>query len=227
VYSGLQQELSRRSILTAGIRHTQNRNSVQSYTQDDVYLGQRYEYEENSTLAGTIGNSWFNIQGVERITQITWDASWTHRYSIMTVSFETGLRFVPDPLLILRREDRYLATIRRDVERTSLAVSGGLIEYREVRHKNLQDTIYRLAGTISHAITTKTKIKLDLTMDRIDDNQAGTSTERYLSGVRLERQLGETFTLALDYRYTNVYSEEIYSDNYYNYRFSVELRKVF
>jgi len=227
VYTGLQQELSRRSILTAGIRHTQNRNSVQGYTQDDVYLGQRYEYEENSTLTGTIGNSWFDIQGEERITQITWDAKWTHHYSTMMVSFETGLRFVPDPFLILRREDRYLATIGRHVERTSFAVSGGLIEYREVKNKNLQDTIYRLTGTISHAITTKTKIKLDLTMDRTDDNQAGTSTERYLSVVRLEHQLGETFTLALDYRYTNVYSKEIYSDNYDNNRFSVELRKVF
>lgn len=227
VYTGLQEELSQRSILTAGIRHTQNRNSVQGYTEDDVYLGQRYEYEENSTLTGTIGNSWFNFPGEERTTQITWDANFTHRYSTMTVTFETGLRFVPDPFLILRRQDRYLATIRRDVERTSLVVSGGLIEYRDIKNKNLQNSDYRVNGRLSHAISTTSKIILDLSADWYWDYLAYTKTQRYLTGVRFEHLVAENLTLALEYRYTNSYTPDVYSDNYFNNRFSVELRMVF
>ncbi len=226
VYTGLQQDLSQRSIMTAGIRHTQNRNGTQDYKQDDVYLGQRYEYGENSTLSVTIGNSWFDTPE-EKITQLTWDASLMHRYSTMTVTYETGLRFIPDPYLILRREDRYLATIRRDVERTSLTVTGGLIEYRAVKTKHLQDTIYRLTGKLSHAITTTSKIILDLTAEWLEDNQAGTSTDRFLGGVRLEHQARETLTLAFSYRYANVYSQDIYSDTYINNRCIVELQKVF
>jgi hypothetical protein len=227
VYTGLQKDLSRRSIMTAGIRHTQSKNSNQDYTKDDVYLGQSFEYIENSTISVAVGNTWFHTKDAERITQLTWDANVTHRYSTMTVTYETGLRFIPDPYIVLRREDRYLATLRKDVERTSLMLSGGLIEYRDVKYKHLESTDYRLSGTISHAITTKSKMILSLTADRLDDNQAGTSTDRYLTGVRFEHILTENITLALDYRYTNVYSQYDYLQTYDNNRFTVGFRKVF
>jgi uncharacterized protein (PEP-CTERM system associated) len=118
-------------------------------------------------------------------------------------------------------------TVKKDSERSSIAVSGGLIEYREAIHKNLENTIYRLTGAISHNITTKSKFTLDLTAERLDDNQTGASTERYLTGVRFEYLAQEQLTLAIDYRYTNVYSSDISSETYDNNRFTVELRKVF
>ena len=113
VYTGFQQDLSRRSIMTVGIIHDENTNRIQDFTRDDAYLGYRYEYVENSTLSVKVGNSWFNDKTNEvRITQVFWDAILTHRYSTMTVTCETGLRFIPDPFLIFRREDRYLATVK-------------------------------------------------------------------------------------------------------------------
>ena len=227
VYTGLQQELSQRSLMTAGIRHIQMSNIIQDYTQDDVYLGGKHEYIGNSTLAITIGNSWINIPDVERTTQITWDANWTHRYSTMTVIYETGLRFIPDPHLITRREDRYLVTVRRDIERTSLIASGGLIEYRNVLNKHLETSSYRVNGTMSHAITTKSTIIFNLGVDWLTDYPVYTKTDRYLTGVRFEHMAAENLTLALDYRYTNVYSADVYLDNYVNNRFTVEIRKVF
>lgn len=228
VYTGFQQDLSRRSIMTVGIIHDQNKNRIQDFTRDDAYLGYRYEYVENSTLSLKVGNSWFNDKtNAVRITQVFWDAILTHRYSTMTVTYETGLRFIPDPFLILRREDRYLATIRKDAERTSLVVSGGLIEYRNIINKHLEDSDYRVNGTLSHAITTKSKIILDLSADWWRNYVADTKTQRYLAGVRFEHLAAENLTLALEYRYTNAYSPEVYYDNYFNNRFSVELRKVF
>jgi hypothetical protein len=228
VYTGFQQDLSQRSIMTVGIIHDQNKNRIQDFTRDDAYLGYQYEYVKNSTLSVKVGNSWFNDKtNAVRITQVFWDANLTHRYSTMTVTYETGLRFIPDPFLILRREDRYLATIRKDVERTSLVVSGGLIEFRNIKNKHLEDSDYRVNGTLSHAITTKSTIILNLGADWYKYYLAYTQTTRYLTGVRFEHLAAEHLTLALEYRYSNVYSPEVYSNNYFNNRFSVELRSVF
>ena len=227
VYTGLRQDLSRRSIMTAGIRHMQNKNSDQDYTQDDVYLGQTYEYVENSTLAVAVGNSWFDRKDAEKTSQVYWDANFTHRYSTMTVTYETGLRFIPDPNEILRREDRYLASITKAVERTSLTVSGGLKEYRNIINKHLENSSYGVNGKMSHAITTKSTIILNLGAERLKDYQVYTKVDRYLTGVRFEHLAAETLTVALDYRYSNVYSPDVYTDNYYNNRLSIEIRKVF
>jgi hypothetical protein len=232
VYMGLQQEMTQRSIMTAGIRHAENTNNLKDYTQDDVFLGQRYEYVENSILSVTVGNTWFRSKdtennSVERVSQITWDANLMHRYSTMTVSLETGLHFIPDPQKISRREDRYLATVNRAVERTSFEISGGLLEYRNIVNKHLENSTYLVTGTISHAITTKSKIILNLEADWYKDYLANTKTERYLTGARFEHLLAEKLTLAVSYNYTNVYSPTVYADNYFNNRYAVELRMVF
>jgi hypothetical protein len=226
-YADVRQELSSRSAMIAGVSHTLDMNTVEGYTQDDLYLGQYFEYAENSTVTFKAGNTWFDFESKGRVSQVFWEATITHRYPTVTVTYETGLRFIPDPLQNLRREDRYLATIRKDVERTSLVISGGLIEYREAEHKHLENTSYQMTGTISHSITTKSKLMLKLAAERLDDNQAGTYLETYRTGVRFEYLALEKLTLALDYRYTNVYSTDISTESYDNNRFTVELRKVF
>jgi hypothetical protein len=226
-YTDVRQEISRRSAMIAGFSHSLDINAVEGFTQDDLYLGQYYEYAENSTVTFKAGNTWLNFASKGRVSQVFWEATITQRYPTVTVTYETGLRFIPDPIQNLRREDRYLATIRKDIERTSLVISGGLVEYREAEHKNLENTSYRLTGMISHNLTTKSKFRFDLAAERLDDNQAGTSIETYRTGVRFEYLAQEKLTLALDYRYTNVYSTDISSESYDNNRFTLELRKVF
>ena len=223
----LTQDLSPRSSVIAGFKYTYDENNLGGYTRDDVYLGQHYEYADNSMITATIGNSWFDFERTARATQVFWDVVVTHRYPTVTISYETGLRNIPDPLRGLRREDRYVVTIRRDVERTSLLISGGIREYRDAEFKHLENTSYRLNGAVSHAVTTTSKILLDLTTERLVDNRTGADIDRYLTGVRYEYVSMENLTLALDYRYTNVYSPDVYAVNYFNNRFTVELRKVF
>ena len=249
VYTGFQQDISKRFNMIGGIKHTQNNNSglavssftnmntaatstVQSYTQDDVYLGQRYEYVENSVLSVTVGNTWFRIpetqtDAVKRVSQVTWDAYLTQIYSTMTVTYETGLRFIPDPEKISRREDRYLVTIRRDSGRTSIIAAGGLLEYRNIVSKHLENSTYLISGTIDHSLSSKSKIILNLEADWYKDYVGSTKTQRYLSGARFERLLAEKLTLALFYNYSHVYSPDVSSSNYFNNRYSVELRMVF
>jgi hypothetical protein len=226
-YADVRQDLSPRSAMIAGVRHTRDLNIVENFTQDDVYLGQFYEYAENSVVTFRVGNTWFDFESKGRTSQVFWDASFTQRYPTVTIIYETGLSFIPDPLQNLRREDRYLATIRKDVERTSLVVSGGLYEYREAEHDNLENTAYRLTGTIGRKITTKANITLNIAAEKLKDNQTGSSVESYRTGVRFEYAPQEKLTLALDYRYTNVYSPDVALDTYDNNRFTVELRKGF
>lgn len=227
VYTGFQQDLTRRTFMFTGIKHTLNRNKVLDYTQDDVFVGLNHEYIENSTLSAAVGNSWFRQQNEDTVSQVTWDVNMTHRYSTMTVIYETGLRFIPDPYRIARREDRYVATISRSVQRTSLTASGGLYEYRNIRSKHLEYRDYRVVGTMSHAVTTKSNVILSLNIDWAKDYLSYIKTQRYLTGVRFEHFLKETLTLALDYRYTYLYSPDDYWLNYVNNRVSIEIRKVF
>jgi hypothetical protein len=86
---------------------------------------------------------------------------------------------------------------------------------------------YRLNGTLSHAVTTKSKIMVDLATERYKDYQLSTVTDRYLAGVRFEHLAAEMLTWALDYRYTKVFSPEVSMADYYNNRFTVEVRKGF
>jgi hypothetical protein len=76
-------------------------------------------------------------------------------------------------------------------------------------------------------ITTKSKIILNLEADWYKDYLAYTKTERFLTGARFEQILAENLTLAMVYQYTNVYSPDVYLDNYFNNRYSVELRMIF
>jgi hypothetical protein len=145
----------------------------------------------------------------------------------MSIVYDTGLRVIPDPLRGLRREDRYVATIKRDAERTNLLISGGVREYRDAEFKHLESTSYRLDGAIGHAITTASKIMLNASIERLKDNRTGADIDRYLTGARYEYVSKENLTLAFDYRWTNVYSPDVYAVNYYNNRYTVELRKSF
>jgi hypothetical protein len=111
-----------------------------------------------------------------------------------------------------------VATIKRDAE--DLLLSGG-VEYRDAE---LNTSRARATGWMEHA------------MHKIQNRHAsierlGTTgpyvIDRYLTGARYEYVSKENLTLAFDYRWTNVYSPDVYAVNYYNNRYTVELRKSF
>ncbi len=226
-YAEMVHELTSKLSTTIGSRYTQDRNRVQDYSRKDAYAGMNYQYIEGSSLYGTIGNMWLNFENAGRETQPYWTAGFNHKLPKFSFSFETGLAYVEDPERVLRRQDRYVATIRREVERTTYSVTGSLMEYRNAQTKHLEDTSYSVGGTITHNITTNSKILLNLTYQRLEDNVNNTYTELYLSGGRYEYLLRENLTLALEYRYTNSYSPDIFNNDYTNNRVIAEVKKVF
>lgn len=234
-YVEMVHEITSKLSTTVGLRyddatvypHIQDTTQIQDYRRSDATVGMKYEYTEGSSLYGTIGNSWFDFEAAGKESQVFWSAGFNHKFPKFSFSFETGLSYIEDPLLIIRREDRYVATISRAVERTTYSVLGGLLEYRDARTKHLQQTSYTLGGTFSHALSTKSKILIDLSYQRLEDNVFNTYTGIYLSGGRYEYQMLESLLLALEYRYTNSYSPDIFGNKYTNNRLIAELKKTF
>jgi hypothetical protein len=219
--------LSSRTTLTTGARYTRENSRIQDFDKTDIYTGPKYDYAQNSYIFFTIGNSWFNFGEGTHATQPFWNAGITHQYSTLTASFITSLSYVPDPLRVLRRQDRYEATISKKTERSSLSVSGSLTEYRNAETKHLEDTAYRLGGAMRYAVTPRSSIAVDLAIERHKEYETDTARDLYLNGVRFERRVAEKVTAALAYRYSNSYSHDVFLDNYYDNRVIFEINGSF
>ncbi len=226
-YAEMVHELTSKLSTTIGFRYTQDRNVIQDYRRSDAYAGMNYEYIEGFSLYGTIGNMWLDFENAGRETQLFWAAGFNRKFPKFSFSFETGLSYIEDPQRILRREDRYIATIKREIERTAYSVSAGLRFYSNAQTKHLEDTSYSVGGNITHKISTTSKVSLDMTYQRLEDNVNKTYTELYLSGGRYEYLLLENLTLALEYRYTNSYSPDLFNNDYDNNRIIAEVKYVF
>jgi hypothetical protein len=227
-YAELITTLSSSVTFTAGATYTRGENEVEDYYRMEIYAGPRYTYAPNSYIYFTIGENWFDFEHENETTKhVVWDAGITHRYSTVSVAYRMRSYYVPDPLNILRREDSYEASLTKETPRTAFIVSAGLFEYRNVKTNHLEETTYRLTGTMSHAISPTLTLLLSETIQRLEDNLIDTNTAIWESGVRLERKILEDLRLSLDYRYTNAYSHDDYYDNYVNNRFSVEISKSF
>jgi uncharacterized protein (PEP-CTERM system associated) len=193
----------------------------------ELFAGFVYSYATDSKSWFTIGNSWFAFGTADEASQVVWDAGISQKSGKYSYSFAAKLTYVEDPFLIVRREDRYVATINRDTERTSLGISAGRYEYRDAVTKHLENTRYALTGTISHASTQASKIIYDLSIGRIEDNVLDQHTAVYLGGVRFEYMPSATLTVALQYRYADAYSPDVYTENYDSNRIMVEIKKTF
>jgi hypothetical protein len=230
VYANVSDELSLRTSMTAHVRYTRAETKPLTYSKTDVSAGPRYEYADGSTLWINIGNTWFASEQQDiRGSQSFWDTGFSHKYRTYTLSFVAALTYIDDPLRILRREDRYVGTFRKQTERFTLGLTAGLWEYRDILTKHLQNSRYSTGGTVSYIITPALQGTYSLSIDRNEDNVMKTFSMLYLDVVRLAYQLGANTTLAVDYRFTHGYSPDPinYGLNYDNNRISVELTKQF
>jgi len=228
-YAEMITDLSSKVTFTIGVSYTDDVNKVENYDQTKVYAGPKYTYAQNNSFVYMlIGESFLNFQFENGVTKhMIWDAGFTNRYSTMVLSYQMRSDYIPDPQKILRREDRYVATLAKDTIRTSFSISLGLFEYRNAASNHLEDTVYRTTGMLSHAISPTLTLLLYEDIERQENNLNDTIVDLWESEVRLERRMLKNFTLALDYKYTNSYSHDSYPDNYVNNRFSVQLSKSF
>jgi len=230
-YAEVTTALSSRTTFTAGARYLQNVNNVDTYDKLDIYAGPQYTYAPNSYLYIILGNSLldFEMPGQTRVhtSQLFWNAGIKHQYSTMTVAFHTDISYIPDPLLVVRRADSYLASLIKETSRTTIEVRGGMIEYRNPATKNLEDTSYKIEGLVTYSLSPKSKVGFDVSVQRLLDYLNYSTEDLYINSLRFEHKFLEKLTLALGYEYTNVRNPEVYTSNYYNNRFTAEVKMTF
>ena len=230
VFANVSDEMSLKTFMTADIRYTHTETKLLTLNRTDVSAGPRYEYADGSMIWFVIGNTWFDSEQQKiRGTQVFWDAGIIEKFRTYTLSFNAALNYIDDPFRVLRREDRYVGTFRKETERFALGLTVGLWEYRDILSKHLQDTRYSSGGTVSYVITPALKGTYSLTIDRYVNNQTETYSMLYLDTVRLAYQLGANTTLAVDYLFTHGYSPDAinFNQNYDNNRIILELSKQF
>jgi hypothetical protein len=221
-------ELSSSLTTTTGVAYTGTEAGNNRLRKTDLFAGFAYAYAMDSTSWFTIGNSWLAFwPSDEKTSQVTWDAGIIHKTGKYTCSLNAKLTYVEDPFYIVRREDRYVATISRGTERTSLGISAGRYEYRNVASQHLEHTRHALTGTISHASTQTSKLIYDVSIGRIDDYAPDRYTALYRGGVRFEYMPYASITVALQYRYANVYAPDVYAENHTSNRFILDIKKEF
>ena len=223
----LMQEVSARLKMTATVRYEVTNSRLMDFTQTTFLIGPRYEYQDGSVAWCKIGTSKFSRVADEPTLPI-WDAALIQRFPTITISYETGRTWLDDPIVVIRREDRYIVSLRRDVERTSL---GGSLAYREYGSNGYSDERrYTTSASFSHFLSPKVQGLYSLAIDRYERlpvRSINNWSIVYLTEVRFVYHANESLTYSIDYKYADGYSPDIYLENYSNNRISVEVTKRF
>jgi hypothetical protein len=229
VFGDFENELSARTQFLVGAKYVRTEARTLTYDRIDLYGGPRYEYAEESTIWFMIGNSWFFLEDNDSGTQASWDVGISHRFVTYTLSFNAALTYIDDPQRVQRREDRYVATFRKETERLGLTGTLGRWEYRNVLTKRLQNTRNSVGGAVSIGLGSSMRASYSLTIDRFEDNAQDTFSMLYLNLARLEYTFPADTMLGLQYRFAHGYSPDAvnYAMNYDNNIVTLELRKLF
>lgn len=220
-------QLSLRTSLHGGARFTRIDSEAVTYNKTDIYAGPRYEYADGSFLWVFLGNSWFDSNKWESVSQGSWDAGLTHLFRTYTLSLAAALTYIDDPRRVQRREDRYTATFTKATERSAISATAGRWEYRNILTKRLENTRHGVGGSVSHEFTGAFTATYFLNIDRYEDNRMRTYSMLYLNTFRAEYLFPASTTLALEYRFNHGYSPDEYTDNYDNNRIVLEIRTLF
>ena len=229
LFADLSDQLSVRTALTGGARLSREDSETLTYEKAEIYAGPRYEYAEDSFLWLFLGSSWFWSDEWKNEQQGFWDVGIAHKFVTYSLSFNAALTYIDDPIRVRRREDRYVATFRKETDRIRLEAIAGRWEYRDILTKRLQNTRHGLQGSVGYDFTQALRGTYSLRIDRYEDNRARTSSMVYINQLRGEYLFPANTVLALDYRFDHGYSPDAvnYGMNYDNNRVVLEIRKTF
>ena len=227
-YGDLSHLLTERLTLLVSGRYEMTFSNVQDFSHTTFLIGPRVDYKDLSYGWFRIGASKFSGYDADRATRPIWDAGILYSAQSLSIRYETGRRWIDDPVRILRREDRYILGVSREVERTSL---GGSIAYREYGSGGYSDEQrYTTIVSFSHYLTERVQGLYSVTNEkylRYPVLSPNTTTIVYFTDIRLNYRANENLIYSLIYRYTDSYSRDVYIDNYYNNRIIVEVKKIF
>ena len=230
-YGDLSQELTERLEMTASARYETTDSTQRDFTHTTFLVGPRYEYREKSMVWCRVGMSTFGGDAGGEGRMPIWDAGIRHvMANNVLLTYETGRTWIDDPLLILRREDYYIASLNREreIERTKFNLS---LAYREYGTAGFSDERkYSTSVSFSHYLTQKLQGLYAFTIDRYERFPVASQdsmTIVYLTDVRFVHHASESLTYSLIYRYADSYARYPFIDNYENNRIIAEITKRF
>jgi len=227
-YGDLNHLLTERLKMMASVRYERTDSTVLDFTHSTFLIGPRYEYQERSFAWCRIGASRFSDYDPDKATRPIWDAGILYSTPTVSIRYETGRTWIDDALTIIRKEDRYILSASRDVQRTSLGAS---LAYREYGSGGFSDERrYTTAVSFSHYLTERVQGLYSVTINkyqRYPIKSPDTTSIAYLTDVLINYYANETLTYSINYRYADSYSHDVYLDNYVNNRIIVEVKKTF
>jgi hypothetical protein len=230
-YLYLLQDLSTKLKMTETLTYTKSYTRFPNdYNQTLFLVGPRYEYQDKSVMWFQAGRTSFDYENGTRLGIPVWDAGIIHQTPTVILSFLTARTFIDDPFYVVRREDAYVGSIGRMVERTSYNFSMAMRDYAIGDFSYLQERRYTTTFDFSHFLATNIQGMYRVDVNRYDQfpqDAPDTTTVVWLTSVRFTYLAGTTLSYFLDYRYTDSYSAQIYDRNYENNRITVGLNKVF
>lgn len=227
-YLDLTQDATARLKLTATVWHDATKSREADFTQSYFLAGPRYEYQDGSVLWLRAGANKFSRYPGDWNTRPLWDAGFLQQLPPNSIRYETQRTWIDDPLLVLRRQDQYMVTLNRTVQRTVLNASVAYTEYGLAGYSD--ERVYSITASFSHFLTEKLQGFYNLSIDRNETapvRAVDTLSIFYLTQVRFNYLASESLTYSIEYQYADGYSPDIYLDNYGNNRIIAEIRRSF
>jgi hypothetical protein len=228
VYCNLARAVADRTSLTAEGHYDGTMTSVSNQYRTSFLVGARYEYSEGSVLWGSIGAIRSSGSGSTTGTQPAWEVGIIHKKPTLSLSIESGRTYVQDPLVIDRREDRYLGSLSIGTTRTNFGVAVGLRYYSE--SEGLDERRYSTGLSFGHDLTENLSAKLAVSFDRYVQYPVyaqDIETRVHITDAALQYRLAESANVLLRYVYTDSHSSIVLYDTYTVNRVMIEAKKSF
>lgn len=217
-------ELSPKVKSTAGYRYTVEDTDTDGFKKNDIYLGLRYEYRENSEIYFKLGNTWLDFDGGRSFSEIFWIAGVSLASEGLNGSLETSRSYEEDPRGDVVKIDGYVLSLQKPFKRSSVGLSFWLREYSDGQTDLLETRAYGASGNISRELTSRMNVAIDFWVEELDRKLQEFDITRYLTGLRVNYLIVEDLTASVEYRFTKSDSEAVL-DDYENNRVIIRLRK--
>lgn len=220
-------ELSKSLSLTADYTFTRETSDLDNFSQHRALGGFRYEYAETSFIFAQAGNTWTRYDAGQRLSNIVWNAGFTHVFDTVTATVTTGVRYDEDPLRNIIEESFVSGTVEKRLNKGSLSFSPGYSEYVLTKTDVLQTKKYGATVRGQYEFVTDLNGSISFTAEKYEQPLLGSYTRRFLVDSRLSYLLAEQLSVSLGYVYSDYYSPGILTDNRHVNRVMVELKKTF
>jgi len=129
VFAALSHDPVARLSISAGYGFSRFDTEIIDYRQHDVSAGIKYQYADNSSLFGGVGNNWQLFSGSRGSSNLFWNAGISHDFGPVVATLETKVQYTEDPLAVSTKETTHSARVEKVLEQRSFGLAGGRSEY--------------------------------------------------------------------------------------------------